>query len=166
MNRRYTTEEYAGIVSSIREHFPAAAITTDVMVGFPGETEEEFTESAKFVESMNFSDIHIFKYSIRPGTPAAEYKDQVQPEIKDQRSKVLEEIRAKSENKYLSQFVGKTVEVLFEQPSEKYAGYFEGKTDNYITVLVPTCENFSFLYKYVRLTEVVDGGIKGEIINK
>lgn len=164
MNRRYTTDEYAQIVSSIRRHFKDAAITTDVMVGFPGETEEEFRQSAEFVKRMEFSDIHIFKYSIRPGTPAAEYKDQISPPIKDQRSKALERIRQDSEKNYLSQFVGKKVEVLFEQPSEKYPGWFEGKTDNYITVLVPAHEDFSFLYKYVRLDRVVDGGIKGEII--
>ena len=164
MNRRYTTSQYAGIVQSIRDNFPGAAITTDVMVGFPGESEEEFEKSADFVRRMEFSDIHIFKYSPRPGTPAAEYPDQVDPQTKDQRSKVLEDIRKQSENKYLSGYVGKTVEVLFEQPSEKYPGWFEGKTDNYITVLVKTNENFSFLYKYVQLGEVVDGGIKGEII--
>ena len=136
MNRRYTTAQYAEIVKSIRESFEGAAITTDIMTGFPGETDEEFEKSAEFAEKMKFSDIHIFKYSPRPGTPAAKYPNQVTPEKKDKRSKVLERIRQKSEKEYLSGFIGTEAEVLFEQPSEKYKGYFEGKTANYITVLV------------------------------
>ncbi len=164
MNRRYTTAQYGEIVNSIRKHFKDAAITTDVMTGFPGETDEEFEKSAEFVRSMEFSDVHIFKYSVRPGTPAASYPNQVTPEDKDKRSKVLEQIRKDSERKYLKAFEGRTMEVLFEQPSEKYKGYFEGKTNNYITVLVKTDEDYSFLYKEVKLHEAVDGGIIGTLI--
>ena len=163
MNRRYTTAQYAEIVQSIRKSFPGAAITTDIMTGFPGETDSEFQISAAFAEKMAFSDIHIFKYSPRPGTPAAEYPNQVTPEKKENRSKALEAIRKKSEQAYLSEFVGTTHEVLFEQPSEQYPGYFEGKTTNYITVLVKTNEDLSFQYKNVNLKEPVPGGIKGEI---
>ena len=162
MNRRYTTAQYAEIVKSIRESFEGAAITTDIMTGFPGETDEEFEKSAEFAEKMKFSDIHIFKYSPRPGTPAAKYPNQVTPEKKDERSKVLERIRQKSEKEYLSGFIGTEAEVLFEQPSEKYKGYFEGKTANYITVLVKSDEDLSFKYRTVKLCEVVDGGIMGE----
>lgn len=162
MNRRYTTAQYAEIVKSIRESFEGAAITTDIMTGFPGETDEEFEKSAAFAEEMKFSDIHIFKYSPRPGTPAAKYPNQVTPEKKDERSKVLERIRQKSEKEYLSGFIGTEAEVLFEQPSEKYKGYFEGKTANYITVLVKSDEDLSFKYRTVKLCEVVDGGIMGE----
>ncbi len=162
MNRRYTTAQYAEIVKSIRESFEGAAITTDIMTGFPGETDEEFEKSAEFAEIMKFSDIHIFKYSPRPGTPAAKYPNQITPEKKDERSKVLERIRQKSEKEYLSGFIGTEAEVLFEQPSEKYKGYFEGKTANYITVLVKSDEDLSFKYRTVKLCEVVDGGIMGE----
>lgn len=162
MNRRYTTAQYAEIVKSIRESFEGAAITTDIMTGFPGETDEEFEKSAEFAEKMKFSDIHIFKYSPRPGTPAAKYPNQITPEKKDERSKVLERIRQKSEKEYLSGFIGTEAEVLFEQPSEKYKGYFEGKTANYITVLVKSDEDLSFKYRTVKLCEVVDGGIMGE----
>jgi len=162
MNRRYTTAQYAEIVKSIRESFEGAAITTDIMTGFPGETDEEFEKSAEFAEIMKFSDIHIFKYSPRPGTPAAKYPNQITPEKKDERSKVLERIRQKSEKEYLSEFIGTEAEVLFEQPSEKYKGYFEGKTANYITVLVKSDEDLSFKYRTVKLCEVVDGGIMGE----
>ena len=163
MNRRYTTAQYEEIVDSIRKSFEGAAITTDIMTGFPGETDEEFEKSAAFAEKIKFSDIHIFKYSPRPGTPAAEYPDQVTPEKKDERSKILEKIRQKSEKEFLSGFVGEEAEVLFEQPSEKYKGYFEGKTANYITVLVKTDEDLSFQYKTVKLCEAADGGIFGEI---
>lgn len=163
MNRRYSTKEYEQIVKSIRQSFPMAAITTDIMTGFPGETDIEFEKSAAFCEKMEFSDIHIFKYSPRPGTPAASYPMQVEPGIKDKRSKALEMIRQKSQKKFLSAFEGTTAEVLFEQPSEQYPGYFEGKTANYITVLVKTDEDLSFRYRKVKLNKAVSVGIIGEV---
>ena len=164
MNRRYTPEEYKRIVNSIRENFYGAAITTDIMVGFPGETDEEFEESAKFAEEIGFADIHIFKYSPRPGTPAATYEDQVTPEAKEERSKILENIRREAAKKYLEGFVGTVAEVLFEQPSQTHKGWFEGKTTNYMTVLVKTDEDLSFKYRTVKLKEMGDEVIYGEVI--
>lgn len=164
MNRRYTTEQYSDIVKGLRENFPQVAITTDVMTGFPGETDAEFKKTEEFVRSMEFADIHIFKYSQRPGTPAAEMENQVTPEKKEQRSKVLAKIRKQSMDKFHQAMLGQTELVLFEQPSARYKGYFEGKTANYVTVLVKTEEDLSFKYRNVRLKEAVDEGIKGEII--
>ncbi len=164
MNRRYTPAEYRKIVNSIRDNFYGAAITTDVMVGFPGETEEEFKESAEFVREMCFADVHIFKYSPRPGTPAAKLSNQVTPEDKEKRSKILEDIRKESTKKYLESFVGTVAEVLFEQPSQTHKGWFEGKTTNYMTVLVKTDEDLSFKYRTVKLKELGDEFIYGETI--
>ena len=164
MNRRYTPAEYREIVNSIRDNFYGAAITTDVMVGFPGETEEEFKESAEFVREMSFADVHIFKYSPRPGTPAAKMDNQVTPEDKEIRSKILEDIRKESTRKYLEGFVGTVAEVLFEQPSQTHKGWFEGKTTNYMTVLVKTDQDLSFKYRTVKLKELGDEVIYGEIL--
>ena len=164
MNRRYTPAQYKSIVDSIRDTFYGAAITTDVMVGFPGETEEEFKESADFVRDIDFADIHIFKYSPRPGTPAATYDGQVTPEAKEERSKILEDIRKEAAKKYLQGFVGTVAEVLFEQPSQTHKGWFEGKTTNYMTVLVKTDEDLSFKYRTVKLKELGEEVIYGEIL--
>jgi len=163
MNRRYTAAEYAEIVSAIRENFPDAAITTDIMVGFPGETDREFEESAEFARKIKFADMHIFQYSIRPGTPAAEYPNQLSPQIKEQRSKILEEIRKKNTDEFLQSIVGQTVEVLFEQAVKDKPGYIEGKTTNYINVYVKSDEDLSFRYRNVTIDKIEDGIAYGKM---
>lgn len=162
MNRKYTTAQYADIVDGLRTAFPDVAITTDIMTGFPGETDEEFENTAKFTSEIAFADAHVFQYSQRKGTPAARRKDQIRPEIKEERSKRIIDITQKSRNEFLKKFVGRNMEVLFEQPVQ--GGYFEGKTSNYITVYVKTNENLHSKYKTVRLSETKDGIIYGEII--
>ncbi|MBP3360193.1 MAG: tRNA (N(6)-L-threonylcarbamoyladenosine(37)-C(2))-methylthiotransferase MtaB [Clostridia bacterium] len=164
MNRRYTTEQYAGIVRAIRTNFPGAAITTDVMVGFPGETEEEFLKSAEFVKEMRFADIHIFQYSRRPGTPAADFPAQVSPEVKERRSKRMEEIKRESMSRFLNSFIGREAEVLFEQPVHGRPGMFEGKTANYITVRVKTDKDLSFRYERVIIEAVEEDGVMGVLL--
>lgn len=161
MNRKYTCAEYAGIVKGLRTHFPDAAITTDIMVGFAGETDEEFLKTTEFVKKMEFADIHIFQYSQRKGTPAAERTDQIHSSVKEQRSKVIADIARQSRQKFQEKFIGKTIEVLFEQPCVK--GYFEGKTPNYLNVLVPSQENLSGIYAHVLLEEITPDGIRGKI---
>lgn len=156
MNRRYTSAEYEEIVNAIRKHFPDAAVTTDIMVGFPGETEEEFSKSASFADKMKFADMHIFQYSVRPGTPAAKYKNQISPQVKEQRSKVLERIRNKNTADFLLGFVGKTMEVLFERCIKGENDIYEGKTTNYINVHVKSDEDLSFKYRNVFI-EKIDG---------
>ncbi len=135
MNRKYTTAQYEAIVNSIRNIFPGSAVTTDIMVGFPEETDEEFNETAYFVQKINFSDSHIFEYSIRQGTPAAKMK-QISPNVKHERSKVIEKITSKSREQYLDWHIGKTLNILIER--EVSPGIYEGKTDNYITVFTPS----------------------------
>lgn len=162
MNRKYTTDEYYKIVEGLRHHFPEVAITTDIMVGFPGETDEEFEKTCEFAEKVAFADAHIFQYSPRPGTPAAKFENQVSPEVKEARSKRIMEICRKSKLDFMERFLGETKEVLFEQPVGN--GYFEGKTANYQNVLVKTNEDLAGLYKKVLLKEIKGDNFIGEII--
>lgn len=160
MNRKYTTDDYYKIVEGLRKHFPDVAITTDIMVGFPGETDEEFAKTCAFAEKVSFSGAHIFQYSPRPGTRAAGFENQVDPAVKDARSKKIIAITGKTAGEFMEKFLGETREVLFEQ---KNGGYFEGKTDNYQNVLVKTDEELSGEYRMVRLLKIKGDAFLGEI---
>lgn len=162
MNRKYTTAQYREIVSGLRKKYPDVSITTDIMVGFPGETDEEFEKTVGFLEDIAFSDAHIFQFSPRKGTPAAKRKDQVDSRIKEERSKTVLKITQKSRDEFLNSFLGKTYSVLFEQPAKD--GFFEGKTDNYMTVLVPTTQNLSGKFYDVKLEKTENGVIFGRIV--
>ncbi len=162
MNRKYTTDEYYKIVEGLRHHFPEVAITTDIMVGFPGETDEEFENTCKFAEKVAFADAHVFQYSPRPETPAAKFENQVSPNVKEARSKRIMEICKNSKRAFMEQFLGNTKEVLFEQVAK--GGYFEGKTANYQNVLVKTKEDLTGQYKKVLLKEIKGDNFIGEII--
>lgn len=131
MNRRYTAEEFEVCTKLIREKYPEAALTTDIIVGFPGETDEEFETTYNFLDKIKFYQMHVFKYSPRKGTKAAEMEKQVLPEIKEKRSKALIELSNKNQKIYMEKFINKTVNVLFEHELE---GYIVGHTDNYLTV--------------------------------
>ena len=162
MNRKYTTAEFAGIVNGIRDYFPDAAITTDIMVGFPGETDDEFAQSLDFVKKTEFADAHIFQYSKRRGTPAARRTDQIDPQVKEQRSKLMIAETEKSRSKFLSAAVGKVEPVLFERGSD---GMYEGKTGNYITVFAPAETDISGKILPVRLINSDNTSLTGEIIS-
>lgn len=165
MNRRYTTEEFASITDAIRTHFPGAAITTDIMVGFPGETEEEFAKSAEFAKKIKFADMHIFQYSQRPGTPAATFENQIDSQTKEQRSKILMKIRKENTVDFLQSHVGKTFEVLFERNIKGKENIYEGKTSSYINVHVKSEEDLSFKYKTVFIEKIVGETAMGKIID-
>ncbi len=132
MNRKYTTQEFENGVNLLRKKFPEVALTTDIIVGFPGETEEEFNTTYKFLSKIKFSKMHVFKYSQRKGTVAAKMKNQVNPQIKEERSNKLIELSNKNEIEFLDDNLGKELEVLFETKTQN--GYTEGHTTNYITV--------------------------------
>lgn len=136
MNRHYTTAEYADLCARLRYHFPDCAITTDVMVGFPGESQEEFEESLRFVESVDFARAHIFAYSRRPGTNADRLPNQIDNGEKTHRSKMMQDVCNKSAAAYASRYVGQTVSVLLETPYPD--GIIDGHTDTYLTVMVKT----------------------------
>lgn len=161
MNRRYTCSQYHAIVDGIRKNFPDAAITTDIMVGFPGETEEEFAKTCDFVTEIAFADAHIFPYSPRTGTPAAKRPDQILNHVKEERSKKIAEITKQNRHAFRSRFIGQTMEVLFEQPSHTHPGYFEGKTRNYLPVIVKTEDDLSGQTHSVMLRACSDDVIEG-----
>lgn len=163
MNRKYTTDEYFKIVSGLRKHFPDVSITTDIMVGFPGETDEEFSKTCAFLEKVAFSGAHIFQYSRRRGTPADKLPNQITPSTKAERSKIVKEITDKSKYEFMKKFIGTDKEVLFEQRQGKF---FEGKTDNYMNVLVKTENDISGIYKKVHLKSIKNGSFIGEIIEE
>lgn len=134
MNRKYTREEYKNNVDIIRKYMPDAGITTDIIVGFPGEDEREFNETLEFVKEIKFSRIHVFKYSVREGTKAAEMDNQVDESIKSQRSKLLIDLGNSVANEFMEKFVGKTLSVLVETHHSE--NIFEGYTTNYLKVLL------------------------------
>ena len=131
MNRPYTKQDYRYIVNKIREKIPTIAITTDLMVGFPGETETYYQESYDFVDEMQFSGMHIFKYSPRKGTPAATYQGSISPELKDSYSKKMHVLAKVHEYAYMDKFIGEILEVLIEEKTD--FGY-TGHTSNYLRI--------------------------------
>lgn len=132
MNRRYTAEEYYEIVRNLRKYFENPAITTDMMVGFAGETEDEFKESCRFAEKVGFSKIHVFSYSVREGTVASKRTDHIPEQVKNERYKILSAIDERLHSDFLTLQVGTVQEILIEKPkSEEYAN---GLTKNYTPV--------------------------------
>ena len=131
MNRRYTTEEFKEVTKRLRTKFPNAALTTDIIVGFPGETEEEFNMTYEFLKEIAFYKMHVFKYSQRKGTKAAVMPNQIDGKVKEERSKKLIELSNENEYNYNKKYIGREVEVLFE---EREGEYLKGHTTNYIEV--------------------------------
>lgn len=156
MNRKYTSEEYLGKCRIIRDVFPDAAITTDIIVGFPGETEEEFSITEEFAKQVNFAQMHIFKYSKRRGTKAAEMEGQIDDTVKHERSKRLIESGKKLRDSYTDKFIGGVKEVLFEQ--EELVGgvkYFTGFTKEYVKIAVLSEEDLT--------NHIVNVNVKGRL---
>ena len=144
MNRKYTAAEYEAGCVMLRKYFDAPAITTDVIVGFPGETEEEFETTKEYVDHIGFYEMHIFKYSKRKGTKAAVMPDQVDEKIKTRRSDILLTLEDAMSHAYRQSYVGREVEVLFETPWEwDGRSYYTGYTREYIRVAYPTNEDLS-----------------------
>ena len=140
MNRRYTSEEYENIVNILRENIKDVSITTDVIVGFPGETEEEFNETYEFLKRLKLTKTHVFKYSRREGTKAYDMPNQIDPQVKEERSKLLIELNKVNEKEFISKYVGKTLDVLIEQKVKGNDDLWEGYTRNYIKVLANNCK--------------------------
>ena len=137
MNRRYSIEEFEEGVQLLRKAYQNVALTTDIIVGFPGETEEEFNTTYQFLKRIKFYKTHIFKYSQRKGTRAAVMPNQVDGNIKEERSRKLIALSDENEREYNKKYIGKEVEVLFEEPHiENGKKYMKGHTTNYIVVKV------------------------------
>ena len=134
MNRRYTIKQFGKIVNLLRENYNDVILTTDIIVGFPGETEEEFNKTYEFLKKIKFYKMHVFKYSKRKGTKADSMPMQINGNIKEIRSQKLIELSDKNEKEYNKIYIGKDVEVLFE---ERKDGFYKGHTKNYILVYLP-----------------------------
>ena len=138
MNRKYTTDQFRHVVELLRNAYPEVHLTTDVIVGFPGETEGEFNKTYEFLKEIKFYKMHVFKYSPRSGTVAAKMPNQIDGNIKEERSNKLIELSDKNEKEYNQKYIGKEVEVLLE---EREGEYLKGHTTNYMVVKMKTSEN-------------------------
>jgi len=163
MNRQYTTQEYKIVVENLRRNIEGVSITTDVIVGFPGETQEEFDETYAFLKDLELSKMHIFKYSPRKGTKAAEIKEQIDGNIKEDRSHKLITLNNLLEKKHISKFKGKCMNVLYELKSPTSEDEYEGYTNNYVKVMVKAKQNIECEFHITKLIECKDDHIIGEV---
>ncbi|WP_243290608.1 tRNA (N(6)-L-threonylcarbamoyladenosine(37)-C(2))-methylthiotransferase MtaB [Bacillus sp. FJAT-47783] len=155
MRRKYTMEFFGERLNRLREALPGLAITSDVIVGFPGETEEEFMETYQFIKEHRFSELHVFPYSKRTGTPAARMENQVDEEVKNERVHRLIALSDQLAKEYASQYEGEVLEVI---PEERFkenpdSGLFEGYTDNYLKVVFPATEEMVGKIVKVKITK-------------
>ena len=168
MARKTTPRSFRELVAAARAAIPDVAITTDIIAGFPGETDEEFAESLAFVREMNFAGGHVFTYSPRPGTGAAKMKGQIKPEIRKQRNHILHDALEESAKAYRQQFLGQTMSVLWESVSEvgEWGWQMEGLTENYLRInafaLSPRWNEIDA----VKIDELSDGRLKGVILSR
>lgn len=164
MNRKYTADDYKKAVDLIRKYMKDVALTTDVIVGFPGESDNEFNETYEFLKSINFSQIHIFKYSIRKGTVAEKMENQILTNIKELRSKRLSELVNSMHEKFLDSQKDKLVKVLFEQKDKE--GYYEGHTTNYIKIYSETDRDLKGKLIDVKIKNKYKDGLFGIIVDR
>jgi len=159
MKRSYSLNDYEESVALIRTLLPQAAITTDVMVGFPGETDQEFDESYNFCRRMEFARIHVFSYSPRQGTQAARLPNQIRDKVKKERSQKMLALAKESAQNFSQRFLGKTMTVLFEQQSN---GVWSGHTDNYIKVYTKSSADLTNKLLPLKLVDVRSDGVWGK----
>ena len=148
MNRKYTTEEFEKVVVLLRKYYKNVALTTDIIVGFPEETNEEFVQTYNYLNKIDFYKMHIFKYSPRKGTKAALMKNQVPGDIKEERSKKLIELSDKNQKEHNEKYIGQKLEVLFEEREKEY---IKGHTTNYIVVKTKTDKQIENTIQTVRI---------------
>lgn len=162
MNRHYTASEYRRIVADLRDTFDNCSVTTDVMVGFAGETDDEFEQSLAFVREIGFAKVHVFPYSQRKGTAAYNAPNQLDSGVKSQRSRRMIDTTNETRRAFLEAQTGRVEEVLFEQISKD--GYWEGYTKNYTPVKVKSDRDLGGEVLRVKLTEVYADSCTGEIV--
>ncbi len=157
MNRHYTPEEYMKKCNILRQYFENPAITTDVIVGFPGETEEEFAETKTFLDAVNFYETHIFKYSVRQGTKAAVMKDQVPDKVKSVRSEILIARGKERKDEYRNLFVGKTIPVLWEEKiTLEGQSFWTGYSKEYVKVVCQSEEDLKNQIKECTIEKILN----------
>jgi len=166
MRRKYTTEFYAERLKRLREALPGLAVTSDVIVGFPGETEEEFMETYNFVKEHRYSELHVFPYSKRTGTPAARMENQVDEDIKNERVHRLIALSDQLAKEYASKFEGQVLEVIPEEPYKEApdSGKYEGYTDNYLKVVFPATKEMVGKIVKVKLTKAGYPYNEGQVV--
>ena len=158
MNRKYTTQDIREKCKAIREHFEYPALTTDIIVGFPGETDEEFEQTREFLEEINLYEMHIFKYSIRKGTRAADMKPQIDDQIKAKRSNILLEMSKQHQKAFETKQLGMVKEVLIEEKMHGQDHYYTGHTKEYMKVALYSEEPLENKIIKVKLLQVLDDG--------
>lgn len=166
MRRKYTTAEFAEKIARIREVMPDVAITTDVIVGFPGETDEMYQNGYDFMKNIGFSEMHVFPYSQRTGTPAARMDDQVDEEIKNARVHELIELSEKMQLEYAQKFIGEVVDVIPEK-NEKGTypqGFVGGHSDNYLTIVFEGSQELQGQLCRVKITEAGANECRGQLL--
>jgi threonylcarbamoyladenosine tRNA methylthiotransferase MtaB len=156
MKRKYDTARYLESVELLKKHFPGCAITTDMIVAFPGETEEEFQQSLQFIQKCGFADMHIFPYSRRPGTPADKMPGQLGNETKESRSHEACAVAEKMAQAYRENMVGEWYAVLFEETED---GFFTGHAPNYVKIYVKTDKALHNQILSVQVTEIFRDGV-------
>jgi threonylcarbamoyladenosine tRNA methylthiotransferase MtaB len=164
MNRLYTTKDYKAAVEDLRKHIPDVSITTDIIVGFPGETIEEFNKTYEFLKDIKLTKMHIFKFSPRKGTRAAEMKPQLDGDTKEQRSSKLIALSSRNEAEFIESYVGRTMDVLYEHLSHEENNKYEGYTPNYIKVSLEHSRNIEGQILNTRLTDSKEELIIGKIL--
>ncbi len=163
MGRHYTIDDYRDAVSLVRKMIPDVAITADIMVGFPGETDAEFEESYRFCEEIGFANIHVFSYSPRPGTRASQMPCQVSDAVKKARSLQMLELARKSAHSFWQRFLGQDVTVLWEKEVTRGSGLYSGLSHNYIRVYTMSRERLTNQLLPVRLVRLHEQGLWGEL---
>lgn len=161
MNRRYTTDEYKEAVQKIRQYFDTPAITTDIIAGFPGETDEEFEKTYSYLSDINLYEMHIFPFSRRSGTKAYDMKNQIDNDVKHKRSEKLIALANRNKEEFEKGLIGKTFDVLFEQREEQY---YQGYTKNYVKIYVKTQKDLSGKLLDVRINSFENDKLIGELI--
>jgi threonylcarbamoyladenosine tRNA methylthiotransferase MtaB len=162
MGRRITTEEFTRLVDAAREAIPDMAVTTDVIVGFPGEDEAAFRASFGFVAAMEFARLHVFRYSPRPGTAAARFPSRVPRRVCRARARAMRKLGAEQASRFRQRFVGREMSVLWERPRRDHL--WTGLTDNYLRVFARTADNLHNRLTATRLLAVQDGRLMGRVI--
>lgn len=163
MKRSYSLDQYQRTINLIKDKIPEVAITTDIMVGFPGESDEEFAQSYSFCQQAGFANIHVFPFSPRPETAAARMPEQIKDKVKKERNQRMLELSRSSRRRFCEQFLGQTMPVLWEKETSPGSGIYSGLTSNYIRVFAHSEKSLSNEITPVKLVEFHNQGIWGEM---
>lgn len=164
MNRRYSPEDFLHMLGNIRSRFVDASITTDIMVGFPGETDEEFEQSIQFCREAGFAWMHVFPYSSRKGTPAALFPQQIDKAVKEARAARMGQLSSELKAAFAKSFVGRRMELLFEKPDPRKPGILDGFTVNYLPVTVRCDPSLTGHYANVLIERILEESLYGTVL--